>query len=130
MIKHSTKKIGDMGENYAADYLKRQKYKIIERNYRKRCGEIDIIAEKNGVIAFVEVKTRHSNTLAQPFEAVDRRKQEKIIKTAVNYISENKIDCDCRFDVCEVFVDKDCLKLRKINYYENAFMMESDYGYY
>lgn len=129
-MKNSTKKIGDMGESYAADYLTKHRYKIKERNYRKRYGEIDIIAEKNGIIAFVEVKTRHSNTLAQPFEAVDRRKQEKIIKTAINYIYENKLDCNCRFDICEVFVDKDSLKLQKINYYENAFMMESDYGYY
>lgn len=130
MMQYTAKEIGNMGERYAAGYLTRHRYKIKEKNYRKNYGEIDIIAEKDGIIIFVEVKTRHSKSMTQPFEAVDRRKQEKIIKTAASYIYEKGLDCDCRFDVCEVYVDRESLKLRKINYYENAFIMESDYGYY
>ena len=57
MNKLKTKEIGDIGEEYAVNYLKKHRYKILSRNYRKRFGEIDIIAEKKGTVAFVEVKT-------------------------------------------------------------------------
>ena len=125
-----TKAIGDTGEEYAVEYLKKHKYKILLRNYRKRFGEIDIIAEKKGTVAFVEVKTRHENPLTKPFEAVDARKQKKIYKTSIAYIYENNLNCQYRFDVCEVYVDRDTLKLIEINYFENAFIPESDNGYY
>lgn len=121
MKKFSTKAIGDKGEKYAADYLKKKKYKILALNYRKRCGEIDIIAENKQTLVFVEVKTRHNNSYLDAALAVDRKKQIRIIKTALLYISENKIDKFCRFDVCEVYVDPENLKLEKINYIENAF---------
>ncbi len=130
MMKHTTKQTGNQGEDYAAEYLIKKHYKILERNYRKRTGEIDIIAEKKGVVVFVEVKTRHSTTLSQPFEAVDRRKQDKIIQTAIIYLYEKKLECDCRFDVCEVFVNQDTLRLHKIHYIENAFIMEESHGYF
>ena len=125
-----TKTIGDIGEEYAVNYLKKHRYKILSRNYRKRCGEIDIIAEKKGTVAFVEVKTRHENPLTRPFEAVDTKKQEKIYRTSLAYIYENDLDCQYRFDVCEVYVNRDTLKLIQINYFDNAFIPESDNGYY
>ncbi|MBQ3299829.1 MAG: YraN family protein [Ruminococcus sp.] len=125
-----TKTIGDIGEEYAVNYLKKHRYKILSRNYRKRFGEIDIIAEKKGTVAFVEVKTRHENPLSRPFEAVDTKKQEKIYRTSLAYIYENDLDCQYRFDVCEVYVNRDTLKLIQINYFDNAFIPESDNGYY
>ena len=125
-----TKTIGDIGEEYAVNYLKKHRYKILSRNYRKRFGEIDIIAEKKGTVAFVEVKTRHENPLTRPFEAVDTKKQEKIYRTSLAYIYENDLDCQYRFDVCEVYVNRDTLKLMQINYFDNAFIPESDNGYY
>ena len=125
-----TKTIGDIGEEYAVNYLKKHRYKILSRNYRKRFGEIDIIAEKKGTVAFVEVKTRHENPLTRPFEAVDTKKQEKIYMTSLAYIYENDLDCQYRFDVCEVYVNRDTLKLIQINYFDNAFIPESDNGYY
>lgn len=124
------KTIGDIGEEYAVNYLKKHRYKILSRNYRKRFGEIDIIAEKKGTVAFVEVKTRHENPLSSPFEAVDTNKQEKIYRTSLAYIYENDLDCQYRFDVCEVYVNRDTLKLIQINYFDNAFIPESDNGYY
>lgn len=130
MRKHTTKKIGDMGEDHAAAYLKKQGYKIIERNYRKNYGEIDIIARKSDMLCFVEVKTRHSNTITQPYEAVDFRKQTKIIRTASAYLIEKRLETNCRFDVCEVFVDKESLKLERINYIDNAFDAENSGIYY
>ena len=125
-----TKTIGDIGEEYAVNYLKKHRYKILSRNYRKRFGEIDIIAEKKGTVAFVEVKTRHENPLTRPFEAVDTKKQEKIYRTSLAYIYENDLDCQYRFDVCEVYVNRDTLKLIQINYFDNAFIPESDNEYY
>ena len=104
----TTKQIGDKGEAYAAKYLKKHKYKIIARKNKE-------------VIAFVEVKTRKENSLTQPVDAVNRKKQMKILKTADMYMYENNIDKECRFDVCEVFVNSDNLKLVGINYIENAF---------
>lgn len=121
MIKHSKKETGDIGEKYAAKYLKHHDCRIMEQNYRKPYGEIDIIARDGNYLLFVEVKTRRENTMTQPYEAVTRSKQQRIIKTAYAYLREKKIDCYCRFDVIEVFVDPDTLKLLRVNYIENAF---------
>lgn len=130
MKKFTTKDIGNIGEDYAVKFLKKHKYKILERNYMKKCGEIDIIAENKEYLVFVEVKTRHTDSLTQPYEAVDFRKRRKIIKTAEMYMYKNKLNRYCRFDVCEVFVDSSSLKLDKINYIENAFEQESNYEAY
>ena len=119
----SKKQTGDAGENYCAKYLKKHGYKILDRNYRKSFGEIDISALKRGLLCFVEVKTRHEGSLTQPYEAVDFRKQQRIIKAAQAYLAENEYECYCRFDVCEVITDKETLKLISINYIENAFEM-------
>lgn len=130
MKQFTTKQIGDRGEEYAVKFLEKNKYSILARNYSKRFGEIDIIAEKNNTIVFVEVKTRNENALARPYEAVNKQKQRHIINTAYAYISENKIDKNCRFDICEVFIKSHNLKLIDINYIENAFEQESNYELY
>lgn len=128
MIKHKTKEIGDIGEEFAVKYLKKKRYRIVARNFRKKYGEIDIIAENKNYLVFVEVKTRHSNSMTTASEAVDKRKQLRIIKTASAYLIENDTEKYCRFDVCEVYVDKDSLKLESINYIENAFELEDGYA--
>lgn len=117
----SKKQTGDVGEEYAVKYLKKHGYKIIERNYRQKFGEIDIIAKRHDYLVFVEVKTRHCNPLTQPYEAVNLGKQRKIIKTAAFYLAEHKLETYTRFDVCEVFVEASTLKLNQINYIKNAF---------
>lgn len=121
MKKFSTQSIGETGEMYAAEFLKKKKYQIIEKNYRKRYGEIDIIAENKNYIVFVEVKTRHTDSMTSAADAVNRQKQLKIIKTASLYLAENETEKFCRFDVCEVYVNADNLKLVNINYIEGAF---------
>lgn len=130
MNKFKAKDIGDRGEKYAISYLKKHKYKILERNFNTRLGEIDIIAERKEKIAFVEVKTRHSNSLTMPCEAVDFGKQQKIIKTAKIYLAKNETDKFCSFDICEVIIDSSNLKLISINYIENAFEQGSNYETY
>ncbi len=128
MIKHTTKQIGDIGEEYAVKYLENKKYKIIERNYKKKYGEIDIIALHKEYIIFVEVKTRHENPMTQPADAVDKRKQMRLIKTASAFLSENNIEKLCRFDVCEVYVQSKNFKLIHINHIEGAFEQEGEYA--
>ena len=118
-----TKKYGDFGEEYTAKYLKKSGYKILERNYHSRFGEIDIIASKKGVIAFVEVKTRGENAIYAPREAVDFYKQQKCIKTAEYYLINNPSELQPRFDVSEIIVTENAEKteVKTHNYIENAF---------
>ena len=117
----SKKQTGDAGEKYCVKHLKKNGYKILCRNYSKPCGEIDIVASKGGVLCFVEVKTRHQGSLTEPYEAVDYKKQRRLLKAAQVYLLEYHIESYCRFDVCEVITDKETLKLLDIRYIENAF---------
>ena len=117
----TTKQKGDAGEIICAEYLKRKGFKILERNYRKPFGEIDLIARKGDLLCFVEVKTRHSNPMTCGWEAVDYRKRKRIILTAQAYLAENGDGCYCRFDVCEVTIEKSTLRTLGINYIESAF---------
>ena len=110
--------IGDTGEEIAVKYLESHGYNIITRNYHSRYGEIDIIAALGEYIVFVEVKYRKNHLYGEPSSAVDYRKQEKIKKTVLQYISENEaLDKDFRFDIIEITGTGEV----KINHIENAF---------
>ena len=113
--------IGKSGEDRACSLLKKKGYKIVERNYMSRFGEIDIIAKKKEYLVFVEVKTRSEKTIALPRESVDSFKQEKIIRTAEIYLSENPTDLQPRFDVAEISVSDG--KIKQIVLIENAFCL-------
>lgn len=93
--------IGRRGEQLARDYLVKQRYRILAQNYRNRNGEIDLIAEKQGNIFFVEVKYRSSLEFGFPQEAVIRRKQKKIVKVATAFLKAQNLwdKVDCHFDV-------------------------------
>lgn len=125
-MKSRAGEIGRLGEDYAAKYLRKKRYKILERNYRTKLGEIDIIAQDGSYTVFVEVKTRHTNPMTQPFEAVDFRKQRKLVRTAVIYSEEKRLyNHYFRFDVVEVFVDAESKKCAGINHIEGAFEPEN-----
>lgn len=95
---------GKFGENIAAEYLKSDGFKIEERNFKCRIGEIDIIASKGNVVSFVEVKTRTGEEYGRPCEAVSDYKQKKIKKAAAAYMMHKKmVNCDVSFDVIEVY---------------------------
>ena len=117
----TTKEIGDFGEKAAEDYLVEMDDLILERNYRLKFGEIDIIAARDGGLVFVEVKTRKSNLFGEPSEYVDRKKQERVKKAAMVYADVE--NTDMRFDVIEVFYEEKNgeLFLVKVNHIENAF---------
>ena len=106
---------GSQGEAQARDFLVRKGVKILEMNYSRPTGEIDIIAKQGRTLLFVEVKRRSSLRYGRPCEAVDRGKQAHILRTAQLYLQEKKLrDVPLRFDVIEVLPDD-------IRHIENAF---------
>ena len=107
---------GEMGETLACRYLKKKGYKILERNFRSRWGEVDIIAQDGEYTVFVEVKTRKNALFGTPAEFVTPAKMRKIIKTAMVYLKNE--ECYMRFDVAEVYMNNN---VYRINYIENAF---------
>ena len=113
------KKIGNIGEKIAKQYLKRHKYKILEINYYAKVGEIDIIAQKDITIIFVEVKTRTNLKYGTPAMAINQNKKRHIKMSAQYYVLKNNYKkFNIRFDVIEVFIkDGKC----NINHIQNAF---------
>lgn len=98
--------VGKQGENIAAAFLKSKGYTILERNYRCPSGEIDIICSFNGELVFVEVKTRRGTAFGVPQEAVTRRKQDHIRKSALNYMADAKHSYgNIRFDVIAILLE-------------------------
>ena len=101
------KQIGDYGEDLACEYLLKNNYKIIERNFRCKQGEIHIIAKdiKKNELVFIEVKTRLNFHFGSPAQSVNSTKQMHIINASKYYIYKNSLNsCFIRFDVIEVFV--------------------------
>lgn len=98
---------GRVGEEYTAQILAEEGFRITARNFHSRFGEIDIIAENEKYIVFVEVKTRREGGLVPPLEAVTPAKQKKIILTAQVYLMEHPSDLQPRFDVCGIVRKRD-----------------------
>ena len=100
------KNIGDIGENLAADMLENSGYRIVIRNYRTKAGEIDIIAVKDGVMHFLEVKTRSGDEFGYPADAVSDEKIRRMKKAAASYLSGRRgVWENLSFDVYEVMVN-------------------------
>ncbi len=96
-------RVGKMGEDEAVRFLEKKGYEILERNFRFRRGEIDIIAKKEGEIVFVEVKTNMKGGFGEPEDRVGLKKQYQIGQVAKGYLYSKEIfDVDCRFDVISV----------------------------
>lgn len=93
---------GQSGEQMAAEFLRRQGYAILERNYRHRRGEIDIVASKSDVLVFVEVKTRSSATFGYPEMAVGAKKETQVLNAAEEYIYKTGWDKEVRFDIVAI----------------------------
>jgi putative endonuclease len=116
----NSRKIGNIGEQATAEFLQRHGYAILYRNYTVRGGEIDIIASKDDVTAFVEVKTRKENPLEQGEQAITPAKKKRLVAAAQRYIDEVMKNCkNCRFDVAVVTVSDNVVK--HLKYYVNAF---------
>lgn len=117
-----TSQTGRLGEEETARRLLGQGYTILSRNYRSPYGEIDLIAAKDTILAFVEVKTRSPGALGSPGAAVDARKQRRILKTALCFLEEHPSPLQPRFDVAEVLLaQKGSSRIAAYNYLEGAF---------
>src|SRR5574344_945866 len=118
-MNESTYVKGRKGEDLATEYLMQKGYRIIQRNVTFMKNEIDIIARDKNEIVFVEVKERATDVFGSPYEKVDKKKQELIIKVADNYIRKNNINFEARFDIVSI-VDIDSEE-PKIEHIINAF---------
>ena len=118
-------KIGKIGEEKACSYLKRHGFELLERNYRIRGGEIDIVTKDGDELVFVEVKTTTDQQFGMPAEAVTRSKQRHLIDTALYYIHQKQFyQTAARFDVIEVMIDQTGIFHKvTINHIKNAFML-------
>ena len=114
--------LGQFGEEQAARYLRRRFYHIVERNYRCRFGEIDLIARRGGFVAFVEVKLRRDDSHGEAREFVTARKQQRVLAAAEFWLSQHETALQPRFDVIEVYAPAGRDGPVKINHIENAFM--------
>lgn len=116
--------IGWAGEETAVKILKKHGYKILERNYRTKMGEIDIIAKDGEYTCFVEVKLRKSDDFGTPGDFIDERKRQKIIKTAQYYAVKKEIyDTPMRFDAVLINADFDVNKKYKAEVVKDAFRL-------
>ena len=109
---------GKEGEQMAVDYLAAKGFDILERNWRFKKNEVDIIARDGNEIVFVEVKTRHENFLVEPELTVSKKQQRSIINSANQYIIERNIDLEARFDIVSIVLSS---QGEKILHIDNAF---------
>lgn len=110
---------GKQGEEIAVKYLTDKGYEILERNWRNRHKEVDIIAKDGRELVFVEVKTRKSNNYGEPDLAVNKQKQRLLISAANAYIFRNNMDLDARFDIISIILSDG---EPKIDHIEDAFL--------
>jgi putative endonuclease len=114
------KEVGRRGEATAAEYLAGEGYLILDTNWRWSNGEIDIVAEQDGELIFVEVKTRRSHTFGMPEESITNQKRQKLIQTANAYLSRvGRQGSPWRIDVVAIDLGKDGA-VERLDHYESA----------
>lgn len=102
------RKLGDIGENVACEFLRRRGFEIVEKNYLRKWGEIDIVAKKSSVIHFVEVKSvTHVTTGYRPEDNMHPWKLKRLSRAMQTYLLEKKLDCDWQLDLITVKIDKE-----------------------
>lgn len=120
--------LGRAGEKLAASLLRKNGYRILEKNYKTRLGEIDIIAKDRDAFCFVEVKTRHSQKFGLPAESLLRHKQRQIAKSALVYLKANNLlDKSARFDVVSVTYAQG--EPPRLDLIKNAFELDASFTY-
>ncbi|MGB1042884.1 MAG: YraN family protein [Tenacibaculum sp.] len=111
--------LGNKGEQLAVDYLLEKGYLIVERNYRFQKAEIDVIAQKENVLAVIEVKTRSSDYFGNPQDFVNPKKIKLLVSAIDNYVTEKDLDVDIRFDIIAILKQNNSYK---INHIKDAFL--------
>lgn len=124
----TSRQTGDKGEDFVCCYLSSNNYEIVKRNYTIKGGEIDIIAVKGEIVAFVEVKTRALNALVSGYDAITKQKKMHIFRTAQHYYINSHCSLQPRFDVAVVETDHN--DNMSIDYIENAFDMSDTNIYF
>ncbi len=114
--------LGQFGEEQAARYLRRRFYHVVERNFRCRFGEIDLIVRRGGILAFVEVKLRKDASHGEAREFVTAQKQQRVRAAAELWLSQHETELQPRFDVVEVYAPQGERGPVEIRHIENAFM--------
>jgi putative endonuclease len=124
-MKPSTAQTGRHGEDLAQDYLQRRGYRIVQRNFRYRHYEIDIISESGDCLVFVEVKSRSNASFGEGYEHVSYTKQRNITRAAAAFLSRNKPGMwqEIRFDILSLSLNKENNQLIKIRHFKNAFQL-------
>jgi len=110
--------LGIEGEKLAVAHLRKEGYEILETNYRFQKAEADIIAQKAEILAVVEVKTRTSADFGNPEDFVTPKKIKLVVKAIDQYVNENDLNVEVRFDIIAILLDK---SKREINHIEDAF---------
>ena len=116
MAQHN--ELGKKGEQLAVDFLLKNNYEIIERNYRFDKAEVDIIAKKKDILAIVEVKTRSTADFGDPQDFVKPKQIQRLVKAVDEYVTVNDLDVEVRFDIIAIVKEG---KGFKIEHLENAF---------
>lgn len=117
MAEHN--ELGEMGEQIAVDFLIKNEYKILERNYRYLKAEVDIIAIKSNVLAVIEVKTRSSDYYGKPQDFVNPKKIKLLLSAIDYYVIQKDLDVEVRFDIIAIIYQKN---KTKIEHLEDAFL--------
>ena len=114
-----SKRRGDLGEDAAARYLESRGFRVLERNWRFRQWELDLVCRDGDTVVFVEVKTRRAGSMATPADALDRKKRQRLVKAASQYLTRHDLwDAPCRFDLAGVV---DTGRSMDVEHIENAF---------
>ncbi len=120
----ATQALGEEGERIAAMWLTQRGWRILDRRFRNGHRDLDLVAEREGLVAFVEVKTRRGRDFGHPVEAVNWRKQRELVRSAAVWIARNGVgEQTFRFDVVGVLMGYGATRVRHV---ENAFAARSD----
>ncbi|TYP99571.1 putative endonuclease [Tenacibaculum adriaticum] len=117
MAQHN--ELGKKGEELAIEYLQKKGYTIVEKNYRFQKAEIDVIAKKDNVLAVVEVKTRSTTFFGNPEEFVNQKKIKLLTSAIDNYVFENNLDVEVRFDIIAIIKKQTRFSIEHL---EDAFL--------
>ena len=117
MAKHY--ELGKKGEQLAVDYLVQNNYKIIARNYRFLKAEVDIIVQKEDILAAVEVKTRSTSDFGNPQDFINPKKIKLLVSAMDNFVVENDLDVEVRFDIIAIVKQKDAFQIEHL---KDAFL--------
>lgn len=112
MAEHN--EFGKKGEEKATEFLRKEGYTILERNWRFGKDEIDIIAQDKNELVIVEVKTRSTEFFGYPEDFITKAKMQRLVRTAAEYIDMKNIDMECRYDFISIVMNKKKMEVRHI----------------